>query len=275
MSYDTPSKQLLSQLSPKLPPVTQGRKFLPLHDDTIDSGNDDSFVLITPAKQKSLQSHKPICQPIDNGDSGEADETNDVKPLPNETSSSGDNKDVPVTHALHSTKKRSLSIDKGPNKRKLLETPPATSSSADCSNVISCDTSRVISPAVGIPSTYSELKYLEAIGIMRTIKQPKHRGISVAAGGSGAPTIYSSPDQHNDRMTKIKISYRVRKTDGDVQFALIVYEQVTRNPVTRRNLMTDFNETTLPAKPNRSGKKRKKTPVLEREVHPTLRRLRF
>lgn len=273
IAYDTPPQQLLSKLSPKLPPVTQGRTFLPQLDDTIDdSSNDDSLPCITPAKQKSLPSHKPpICRPVDACDEQDVS-PNDVKPLPNV---SGDD-DVPVTIALHSTKKRSRSVDKAPTpKRCRMHDESPAASSAGCSNVNPCDTSIMISTVDANPTTYSELKYLEAVGIMRTIKQPKHRGISATAGGIGAAaSIHSSHDPHNDRMTKIKMSYRIRKTDGDVQFALIVYEQVTRNPVTRRNLMAEFNETSMPTpKSNKSVKKRKKPIVIERE--PSLRRLRF
>lgn len=91
---------------------------------------------------------------------------------------------------------------------------------------------------------YSELKYLESIGSIRTIRRAKHPGINkVPATKAITATPFVSPESQNgwDRKTKLKISYRIglSKKD-DIQFALIIYEPLTM--VTRRNLLDEFEK---------------------------------
>lgn len=89
---------------------------------------------------------------------------------------------------------------------------------------------------------YSELKYLESIGSIRTIRRAKHPGINkVPTAKAITATPFVSPESQNgwDRKTKLKISYRTGlvKTD-EIQFALIIYEPLTM--ITRRNLLDEF-----------------------------------
>lgn len=89
------------------------------------------------------------------------------------------------------------------------------------------------STTVDVESQYSALQYIESIGILRKIMTPKHRGVSNIHG--------SLPSGHQDRNAKLKISYRIRLLDGDVQFVLIIYEHLVKQRNSRRNLMAEFN----------------------------------
>lgn len=94
---------------------------------------------------------------------------------------------------------------------------------------------------------FSELKYFESIGSIRTIRRAKHPGINkVPTAKAITATPFVSPESQNgwDRKTKLKISYRtglVKK--NDIQFALIIYEPLTM--VTRRNLLEEFQKAAL------------------------------
>lgn len=115
----------------------------------------------------------------------------------------------------------------------------------------SCASSSTSSSAHGCSSAdlnfskpYSELKYLESIGSIRTIRRAKHPGINkVPITKAITATPFVSPESQNgwDRKTKLKISYRtgLEKKD-DIQFALIIYEPLTT--VTRRNLLDEFEK---------------------------------
>jgi hypothetical protein len=90
---------------------------------------------------------------------------------------------------------------------------------------------------------YSDLMYLESVGTLRLIKRAKHRGVrqtQVQSDLEAAGTTSQMVPEFDEKNTKLKISYRVGKHRQDIQFALIVFEQLTRNPATRRNLMSDF-----------------------------------
>lgn len=109
----------------------------------------------------------------------------------------------------------------------------ASSSSIACS-----------SPNSDFSKPYSELKYLESIGSIRTIRRAKHPGINkVPSAKAITATPFVSPESQNgwDRKTKLKISYRtgLLKSD-DIQFALIIYEPLTM--ITRRNLLDEFEK---------------------------------
>lgn len=107
-----------------------------------------------------------------------------------------------------------------------------SSSSMDCSS--STGVSNFTKP-------YSELKYLESIGSIRTIRRAKHPGINkVPSAKAITATPFVSPESQNgwDRKTKLKISYRTGLVKTDLQFALIIYEPLTM--ITRRNLLDEF-----------------------------------
>lgn len=92
------------------------------------------------------------------------------------------------------------------------------------------------------PKTFSELKYLESVGSIRTIRRSKHPGINkVPTMQTDTPTPFVSPESQNgwDRKTKLKLSYRIgAQCTDDIQFALVIYEPLTM--VTRRNLLNEF-----------------------------------
>lgn len=94
---------------------------------------------------------------------------------------------------------------------------------------------------------FSELKYLESIGSIRTIRRAKHPGINrVPTTKAITATPFVSPESQNgwDRKTKLKISYRTGlQKKNDIQFALIIYEPLTM--VTRRNLLEEFQRAAL------------------------------
>lgn len=124
--------------------------------------------------------------------------------------------------------------------KKMLEgidgSPQPSSSTASCSSASS-----------NRSKPFSELKYLESIGSIRTIRRAKHPGINkVPSTKAITATPFVSPESQNgwDRKTKLKISYRtglVKK--NDIQFALIIYEPLTM--VTRRNLLEEFQKAAL------------------------------
>lgn len=94
---------------------------------------------------------------------------------------------------------------------------------------------------------FSQLKYLESIGSIRTIRRAKHPGINKVPNTKAiTATPFVSPESQNgwDRKTKLKISYRtglVKK--NDIQFALIIYEPLTM--ITRRNLLEEFQKAAI------------------------------
>lgn len=94
---------------------------------------------------------------------------------------------------------------------------------------------------------FSELKYLESMGSIRTIRRAKHPGINrVPTTKAITATPFVSPESQNgwDRKTKLKISYRTGlQKKNDIQFALIIYEPLTM--VTRRNLLEEFQRAAL------------------------------
>lgn len=97
---------------------------------------------------------------------------------------------------------------------------------------------------VDLLKPYSELKYLESIGSIRTIRRAKHPGINkVPTTKAITATPFISPESQNgwDRKTKLKISYRTGlKKKDDIQLALIIYEPLTM--ITRRNLLEEFQK---------------------------------
>lgn len=103
---------------------------------------------------------------------------------------------------------------------------------------------------------FSELKYLESIGSIRTIRRAKHPGINkVPTTKAITATPFVSPESQNgwDRKTKLKISYRTGLAKkNDIQFALIIYEPLTM--VTRRNLLEEFQKAALEEEQQQNNK---------------------
>lgn len=118
-------------------------------------------------------------------------------------------------------------------------TGPASSSTANCSDH---------SLPADFSKPFSELKYLESIGSIRTIRRAKHPNINrvPTAKATITATPFVSPESQNgwDRKTKLKLSYRTGLLKkNDIQFALIIYEPLTM--VTRRNLLEEFQRAAL------------------------------
>lgn len=80
---------------------------------------------------------------------------------------------------------------------------------------------------------YTDLQYLEAVGVLHMSQPTKHRGVAPVQSDY-------SPTNTSDRDVRLRISYRIRHRDQSVQFALIQYEHVTKNPRARRNLLAEF-----------------------------------
>ena len=146
-------------------------------------------------------------------------------------------------------------------------------------NNCSASTSSQAKITASVSGNYSELKYLEAIGSIRTIRRAKHPGINVVPTNKTNPVSpFVSPESQNvwDRKTKLKISYRVGLLNQDIQFALIVYEPMTA--ISRRNLMEEFQQAALEEAIAKTPKllrtKAKSKPTKEKFASP-LRRLRF
>lgn len=101
-------------------------------------------------------------------------------------------------------------------------------------------------------NAYSDLHYLEAIGMLRTANEPKHRGTRTthhipredssadSSGGSSATHTPRRSGDFSEKRTKLKASYRTHLQTGEVQFALIIYEHIsTRSTTVRRNLFCE------------------------------------
>lgn len=140
---------------------------------------------------------------------------------------------------------------------------------------------------------YSELRYLEAHGSVRQHHSNRKQAaddacadVEAASGriSSTSPLPYATDAcGHWERDVRLRISWRTRlepsaaDAETAVQFALIVYEHRTRNPRTRRNLMSDFGSTAEPepqqlsaehTPPNRNADDQPKQPNGTKEREP-------
>ncbi|XP_055536538.1 uncharacterized protein LOC129725104 [Wyeomyia smithii] len=103
-------------------------------------------------------------------------------------------------------------------------------------------------------NVYSELRYLEALGTVRMASETKHRGTRTThhiprrtPTGDSLDTMPPTPPSTNpvEKRTRLKLSYRTHQNSGEIQFALIIYEDISRRPTTvRRNLFAE--ESTSP-----------------------------
>lgn len=114
-------------------------------------------------------------------------------------------------------------------------------------------------PSANRQSTYSELQYLESVGIVRTANEPKHRGIRTThhiprddppSAPDSAGTAEVLPTSSGEKRTKLKLSYRTHLRSQEVQFALIIYEHISsRSTVVRRNLFSEEEQQQQPESP--------------------------
>lgn len=181
-----------------------------------------------------------------------------------------------------SMKSESKSLNTEPKSLQYFEGKPLRSSSTpsqSCSTPNAGSTEGKCQTSTG----YSELKYLEAIGSIRTIRRLKHPGINKVPSTSipDTNTPFVSPESQNgwDRKSKLKISYRLGATTDDIQYALIIYEPLTN--MFRRNLMEEFQQAAANESPKASAaktprsKSRIKSPQIKKDKLASLRRLRF
>lgn len=116
---------------------------------------------------------------------------------------------------------------------------------------------------------YSELKYFQVNGILRSSLHPEHKSFrnssTLNANGSW------------DRETKIQISYRTRLDDNDIQFALIIYTNLhPYSALSKRNLMTEFEEVATHKRLQKSeGSKHRSSSKGQKEKRKIGRRLRL
>lgn len=116
---------------------------------------------------------------------------------------------------------------------------------------------------------YSELKYFQTVGILRSSIQPEHKSFrnssTLNANGSW------------DRETKIQISYRIRSDDNDVQFALIIYTNLhPYSALSKRNLILEFDEVVTQKRlQSAEDNKQRSSSSAQKEKRKIARRLRL
>lgn len=124
---------------------------------------------------------------------------------------------------------------------------------------------------------YTELKYIEAFGCLEMVPRTKHRGVhtapSTSYSDSNALTSHfedrcsgESGSSHWTRETKLNISYRLHRNQSDIQFALVVYDNLTKRPTTRRNLINEFGSLEFERTPNISPPRKKNQDKTKKSV---------
>lgn len=256
--FDSPPSSNLIIRSDEPPPLTRGKHFLKTESD------DEP----TPAKTKTYNLRRFNEGAHKASSPGKCDAKNSRKRAAKTTEITEDESPTKRSKSTSTpTKSPNRSLDTA---YKQSETTQGTTrpSNATCSN----------------QKTYTDLKYLESIGSIRTIRRVKHPGINkVPSVKTDAVTPFISPESQNgwDRKTKLKLSYRLN-TSGidDIQFALIIYEPLTM--VTRRNLLEEFEKAARdePKHPPSTNKIKSSTKLKigskpKNDKLASLRRLRF
>lgn len=283
--YETPPQAIGHTTQP--PPLTRGNRFGRLSYDDEDSN--------VPALESETNGNDVDALPLSS-------------PVPAVGSSLCVAESSTATSTAIKTRKRILITDdvhKSPTKRSKSSPPSdikkleyfdkpseseldlaSTSTSTSVKSTGSCEQSST-------NKLFTELRYLEAIGSIRTIRRSKHPGINrvpnaphtTANDIAESVTPFISPESQNgwDRKTKLKISYRIDMSTQEIQYALIIYEPLTM--VTRRNLMEEFQQAAdeeanrtksaekLLQRPKSASKSR--TTHLKSDKLLSLRRLRF
>ncbi|XP_055682703.1 uncharacterized protein LOC129789714 [Lutzomyia longipalpis] len=170
--------------------------------------------------------------------------------------------ETPSERSLLQSRKRPASSDSSEETDE--QSPKKRLKDADCDSGVveggDCDQ---------LTDLYTELKYIEAFGSLEMRQRTKHRGVHAAPSTSQSSSTSherlppdDATDSHLVRQTKLNISYRLHRNGKDVQFALIVYENLTKKPTTRRNLINEFGTIEI-------DKTSKKTPVSKKNVDKT------
>ncbi|XP_059609482.1 uncharacterized protein LOC132256904 [Phlebotomus argentipes] len=133
---------------------------------------------------------------------------------------------------------------------------------------------------------YSELRHIEAFGRLEMVRRTKHRGVHATPSTSHGDSLNSShflersdasPEATSSQWvkeTKLNISYRLHRNQSDIQFALVVYENLTKRPTTRRNLINEFGSLDVDKTP-KSVSPRGKKPDKVRKCVTAKKPLRF
>lgn len=247
--FETPPQ--IIQTSAQPPPLTRGIRFR----QSIDSEDE----LETPTKQEPKQNQF---------DDGDADKTASPKtsPIPSPTVSPeiGVAPLIDPTDDLASPPSPDTSNNELINKKRAASEEDCTTPKRTKPNPVDIKTLEYFDKSAAAPTNvtpgqsssscakqstfnkrYSELKYLEAIGSIRTIRLMKHPQVNRIPSTSNVDfetnTPFVSPESQNgwDRKTKLKLSYRIGIDGNDVQYALIIYEPLTM--ISRRNLKVEFD----------------------------------
>lgn len=266
--FDSPPNSSLILKSDKPPPLTRGKRFLKTIEDDEPA----------PAKTKTYNLRRFNEDAHKTSSLAKCDAKNSRKRA---TKSSEIAEDESPTKQLKSTEIVASISTPGKSAIRTLDSAYKQSQSqshptqdATRSNHVTCSKQK----------TYTDLKYLESIGSIRTIRRVKHPGINkVPSVKSDVVTPFISPESQNgwDRKTKLKLSYRLNTSDiNDIQFALIIYEPLTM--VTRRNLLEEFEKAardepnhTLSTNKTKSSTKLKVPSKPKNDKLSSLRRLRF
>lgn len=291
--YETPPQMIASSEQP--PPLTRGKCFRPSTDDEAES---PSFSVNRKSESTNQQhSLNELCDIALNSDSNASVPLSlaDKKPVVEISRKRPVRIEEPMSpmspmSPIKRTKSSSSECKRLEYFEKSFDTPSkSTSTCTSTSSRDQCDPKQSTSAATSL-KCYTELRYLEAIGSIRTIRRSKHPGINKLPTSfthsemitTTTPLI--SPESQNgwDRKTKLKLSYRIGNTANDIQFALIIYEPLTM--VTRRNLLEEFqlaaedeanrNRSIKNTHP-RSNKTKSKTTPMKSDKLMSLRRLRF
>lgn len=148
-------------------------------------------------------------------------------------------------------------------------------------NVIDPDVGDINQSIINIPkenhdedlieqNQYSDLQYIQSNGVLNQLRRIKHRGVTAmnVSSSSFDDTPQSSSSAAADlwdRPAYLKLSYRIRSTDNHIQFALIIYEAINRNPRSRRNLTDEFQMVV----PKSSVRKKLVTASMEKDQTPS------
>lgn len=252
--YDSPPPSI--RISDNPPPLTRGKKFLRTNDGVTKNCTKSTTNIkqeLNGLPEKVYNLRKMLCDEDNNGKTQKTGETSksDIKTeVKAETKvtrmrrkrhvkiETSDDSPTKVLRSGTRITQRIPSQKVSSNKTETITSPTSTITSVSPS----CSTSQT-APTCSIAKQYTDLKYLESIGSIRTIRKIKHPGINKVPTSkmTNISTPFVSPESQNgwDRKTKLKLSYRLGSLgSNDIQFALIIYEPLTM--MSRRNLLEEF-----------------------------------
>lgn len=276
------------------PPLTRGKRFRPSTDDETDPQSSGINIATSKYQAKPIIVQHSSSEPCDIASNSDTNPSaplavTDERVIETVSRKRAGRTEEPST-PIKRTKSSSSELKKLEYFEKCFDAPSESSTaSTSATSKTQSDPKQSTSTAPSL-KCYSELRYLEAIGSIRTIRRSKHPGINklpTSSAHSGMVTTTTpliSPESQNgwDRKTKLKLSYRIGNTTNDIQFALIIYEPLTM--VTRRNLLEEFQlaaedeanrSRSVKKSHTRTNKTKAKATPLKSDKLLSLRRLRF